>query len=218
MASGQIRELSRAFEIGAHTLRHAVLTSISEEQAQDEIAGSKSWVEDVTGLRCLMFCPPRGQYSARDLQIMRRAGYLGLRSVELNSLDFPRKLSSIMLMPTTVQAHPHGLAAFVRNAIRRAALGNLWRFVAHGRSTEWPELARSLLRRAIGRGGAFHLWGHSWELEEPGQWSRLEDVLKFMNEHASQATLGTNGQICKWMLSCSMNETKCEDERIRGEE
>lgn len=196
MTVPHIRELSRAFEIGAHTLHHAVLTEATDQQAWQEIADSKSWLENGTGLPCLMFCPPKGKYSSRHLNMIRKAGYLGVRSVEMVSLDFPRPKSGLMLLPTTIQAHPHGLLAFARNSLKRAAFGNLWRFVAHGRSTDWPVLARSLLRQALKYGGVFHLWGHSWELQETGQWQRVDEVLRFMGEFASQAPALTNGQLC----------------------
>ena len=201
MTAIQIRELSLAFEIGAHTLHHAVLSRTTDQLAWQEISGSKSWLENITGMPCLMFCPPEGKYSSRHQEMVRRAGYLGLRSVELGSLDFPRRKVGLMLLPTTIQAHPHGFIAFGRNAIKRMAFGNLWRFVANGRSTEWPELARSILREALRYGGLFHLWGHSWELQETGQWQRLDEVLRFMSEFSSRAPSLTNGQICQRSLS-----------------
>ena len=117
MKAAQVRELSRAFEIGAHTLRHVVLTSTTDQQAWQEIIGSKSWVEENTGLPCLMFCPPTGKYSNCHVEMVRRAGYLGLRTVEMVSLDFPRQKSGLMLLPTTIHAYPHSLLAFARNTI-----------------------------------------------------------------------------------------------------
>ena len=123
MKAAQVRELSRAFEIGAHTLRHVVLTSTTDQQAWQEIIGSKSWVEENTGLPCLMFCPPTGKYSNCHVEMVRKAGYLGLRTVEMVSLDFPRQKSGLMLLPTTIHAYPHGLLAFTRNTIKRAAFG-----------------------------------------------------------------------------------------------
>jgi len=208
MTTAQIRELTLAFEIGAHTLHHVVLTGAPAKQACQEIVCSKSWLEDNTGLPCLMFCPPKGKYSGGHLEMVRKAGYLGLRSVELVSLDFPRPKAGIMLLPTTVQAHPHSIFAFGRNAIRRAAFDNLWRYVAHGRSTDWPALAQSLLRRALKCGGVFHLWGHSWELQKTGQWQRLDEVLRFMSGFESQARSLTNGQICRRSSSlASVNKT-----------
>jgi len=201
MTAAQIRELSSVFEIGAHTLHHAVLTRASEQQAWDEIAGSKSWVESNTGMACPMFCAPEGKFSRRHVEMVQRAGYLGLRSVELSSLDFPRWRSGVMLLPTTIQAYPHGPLALARNAIKRMAFENLWRFVTHGRSLEWPILARSFLRQTLSSGGVFHLWGHSWELQETGQWQRLDQTLRFMSEVAEQAPSLTNGQLCRQSLA-----------------
>jgi len=197
MALDQMRELGRDFEIGAHTLDHVILTRAAEQQAWEQIAGSKSWIEDSTGLACLMFCPPQGKYSGRHLEMARRAGYLGLRSVELASLDCPRPKAGLMLMPTSVQAYPHYPLAFFRNAIKRAAFGNLWRYIVCGRSRDWPALAGSLLSRAVEGGGVFHLWGHSWELQQTGQWQRLDEVLGMMSDFAGQALVLTNGQTCQ---------------------
>lgn len=200
MIAPQLRELSLAFEIGAHTVRHIVLTA-TEQQASREITDSKSWVESNTGVPCQMFCPPKGSYGSQHLKMIRKAGYLGLRTVELMSLDFPRREAGILLMPTTIQAHPHGFLTFVRNAAKRAAFGNLWRLIVHGRSADWSTLVQSLLLHAVKFGGVFHLWGHSWEVQETGEWRRLEDVLRFMSWFASQATPLTNGQICQRSLS-----------------
>jgi peptidoglycan/xylan/chitin deacetylase (PgdA/CDA1 family) len=117
MTAAEIRELGRAFELGGHTLHHVVLTSATEQQAGQEIAGSKSWLEDSTGSPCLLFCPPKGRYAGRHLEMIRAAGYLGLRSSEQGSLDFPRRQAGLLLMPTTLQAHPHRLLDLARNAI-----------------------------------------------------------------------------------------------------
>ncbi|MEH2506435.1 hypothetical protein V1290_005246 [Bradyrhizobium sp. AZCC 1578] len=214
MSAAQIRELSLAFEIGAHTLHHAVLTEATEQKAWQEIAGSKSWVESNTGIRCLMFCPPNGKYRNRHLEMVRKAGYLGARNVELLSLDLPRKNAGIMLLPTTIQAYPHGSFAFAKNAVKRMALTNLLRLITHGRSIDWPELTRSLLYESLRCGGMLHLWGHSWELQETDQWRRLDEVLRCMSEFAIQAPSLTNGQICQRALLSSAST----DEVARREE
>lgn len=201
MTAAQTRELSSIFEIGAHTLHHVVLTEESEQQAWREIAGSKSWVEDKTGEPCLTFCAPEGKFSSCHVEMVRRAGFIGLRSVEFPSLDFPRWQSGVLLLPTSIQAYPHRPLAFARNAIKRMAVKNLWRFVTHGPSIEWPELARSFLHQALRSGGVFHLWGHSWELQETGQWNRLDETLRVMSEVLGQAAPLTNGQLCQLSLA-----------------
>jgi peptidoglycan/xylan/chitin deacetylase (PgdA/CDA1 family) len=195
--AAQLRDLSRGFEIGAHTLDHTVLTDAPIERARQEIEGSRLWVEDRTGSRCRMFCPPRGRFSRDHLGIIQRAGFLGLRSVELMSLDPPRAEAGLLIMPTSVQAHAHGPGAYVRNMAKRAAPRNLWLYLLHGRAADWPAMARNLLARVTARGGVFHLWGHSWEIHQAGQWQRLDDALRMMRDCAVQASCRTNGQICE---------------------
>ena len=129
--------------------------------------------------------------------MVQRAGYIGLRTVELLALGFPRPLAGLLQIPTTVQAFPHRRSTLARNAIKRMAFGNIWRCLRHGRATEWPALAESLLSQVVTRGGVFHLWGHSWELEEFDQWQRLESVLRLMGQFTRQAPAVSNGQLCR---------------------
>jgi peptidoglycan-N-acetylglucosamine deacetylase len=128
--------------------------------------------------------------------------------VELLSLAFPRSTAGLLLLPTTVQAQPHGLPAYARNVIKRAAFRNLWLYIAHGRSTDWPTLVRSLLNHALQRGGVFHLWGHSWELQENEQWRRLDEVLRFMGQFSGLALGLTNMQVCQ---RCQLHDVPTEE-------
>lgn len=192
----EIRALSAAYEIGAHTLGHQVLTEVPLARAESEISDSKSWVENVTGANCRMFCPPQGKYGRQHILMAERAGYVGFRSVALLSLDLPQRVGGIMLMPTTIQAHSHDAMAYARNTLKRAALRGIWRFITHGRSRDWPVLARSLACEATTRGGVFHLWGHSWELQDNDQWDRLECTLALLGDLAKNARSLTNGQLC----------------------
>lgn len=197
MTPSQMRELSGAFEIGAHTVGHVVLTGVADDRARAEIVDGKTWLEESTGTGCGLFCPPGGHYAERHLRMIRDAGYLGLRNTELTSLDYPRRHDGLLVMPTTVQAYPHGRGLdFVRNGLKRAAFGNLWRLLVHGRSAEWSVLAQALLRRVLAQGGVFHLWGHSWELTEPAHWERLDAVLRTMSEASRSIPSFTNGQVC----------------------
>jgi len=206
MRAEQVRELSCSFEIGAHTVHHVDLTAATEQKARQEIFDSKAWLEDSTGLPCSMFCPPRGRYSVRHLELIRQAGFLGVRSVELLSLDYPRFQAGLLVVPTTIQAHPHGLAAYAKNTTKRWAWRNLWLYVCHGRRVDWSKLVRSLLPHALQRGGVFHLWGHSWELEETGQWQRLEEVLRFLSQFTGQAPALSNAQVCLDVRARSVSE------------
>jgi peptidoglycan/xylan/chitin deacetylase (PgdA/CDA1 family) len=196
MTTANLRELTRAFEVGAHTVNHVVLTQTTFRQAEMEIVESKRRLEDKTGVPCQLFCPPKGRFHRRHLKLISAAGFLGLRTAEWFSLAYPRPIAGLLQMPTTLQAYPHGVISLAQNSIKRAAFGHLWQFVLHGGNPDWTVLARSFLRSAVNHGGVFHLWGHSWELQKTNQWTRLEEVLRFMSGFLGEATAATNGQIC----------------------
>jgi hypothetical protein len=46
---------------------------------------------------------------------------------------------------------------------------------------KWDEIAKEMFRRVKRQGGVFHLWGHSWQIEEHRDWERLEDVFKYIS-------------------------------------
>ena len=197
MAVPQIQQLSQSFEIGAHTLRHTFLDRVTELTAEREITESKGWIEDITGKPCAMFCPPGGRFDQRHLRLVKAAGYSGLRSVELLSLAQPRRDMGVMILPTTIQAFPHGRSAYFRNTLKRLEAKNLWRYVAYGCPTDWISLADRLLRHTMANGGVFHLWGHSWELEQTGQWHNLEQLLALMGRYAADMPCVSNIDLCE---------------------
>src|SRR5688572_6810536 len=114
MSDTQLRDLASRFEIGAHTLNHVFLTDTTPDIANQEISGSKRWVEDATGQSCSMFCPPAGRYTRQHLPMFTSAGFAGIRSVEFFSLDAPRQRNGLVEMPTTIQAHPQSSLAYAR--------------------------------------------------------------------------------------------------------
>jgi hypothetical protein len=195
MSESQMQDLSQSFEIGAHTLNHVFLNTTDDTNASIEIKVSKTWVQDVTGKPCTMFCPPAGKHTARHLEHVRAAGYAGVRTVELMSLDHPRRVNGLAILPTTMQSHPHGAATYLKNAAKRKSIGNAWNYFAYASKGDWTKAAETMMRRAIATGGVFHLWGHSWEIEQFGQWKNLEHVLRTMGELRHDAECLTNGEV-----------------------
>ena len=53
----------------------AQLQPYNLEEARREIIDSRAWIEDSTDLPCPMFCPPKGRFSRRHLELIRQAGY-----------------------------------------------------------------------------------------------------------------------------------------------
>ena len=196
MSPHHVRELSGDFEIGAHTLDHIFLTDIPFVRADEQIAGSKDWVEQTTGQACTIFCPPAGKFTRQHLKLIKAAEFSAVRSVEYMSLDHPRSLDGLLMIPTTIQARPTAGSAYVRNFTKRFALRNLWLWILHARSPVWADNVRRLLKATLASNGVFHLWGHSWEIQEHHQWDRLEYVFKLMSEIAHKAPCVTNGDLC----------------------
>jgi peptidoglycan/xylan/chitin deacetylase (PgdA/CDA1 family) len=80
MSSGQVRTLCNAgMTIGAHTVSHPILCSISDEAARHEMLVSKSRLEEITGKPVGLFAYPNGKphkdYSRNHVSIAREVGF-----------------------------------------------------------------------------------------------------------------------------------------------
>lgn len=195
MTRGEIRELSSRFEMGAHTLDHCLLDKVADREARKQLSGSRQWIEDVTGKPCHVFCFPRGRYRREQLPLVREAGFEAARTTELLSTELPRRVYGVSLIPTTVQVFPHSRLAYTRNAIKRLSVRNLLRTRALFSARDWLKLAQDLLRATVSRGGVFHVWGHSWEIEKEQQWGRLEALLAIMAANREQVISVTNSEL-----------------------
>ncbi len=73
---------TQGHEIAAHTQTHANLTTISTEQAQQEIAGSRAELlgAGITSVASIAY--PFGAYNPAVQQMVRDAGFIGARGVE----------------------------------------------------------------------------------------------------------------------------------------
>jgi len=119
-----------------------------------------------------------------------------LRTVEMLSIDFresSRRLPSApednedasmarigaaahekpVLLPTTVQAHPHGRLAYLRNI---AADSPPQSYAVPPGRRRTPGHNSPSPRRTAARAAACFTSGSSWEIERTGQWRELEDV------------------------------------------
>jgi glycosyltransferase involved in cell wall biosynthesis/peptidoglycan/xylan/chitin deacetylase (PgdA/CDA1 family) len=196
LSAVQIRDLSSAFEIGAHTLHHLVLTTLPSDRARAEIVQSKARLEEITGKRCKVFCFPKGRYASAHVEMLGEAGFTGARTVELLSFNRPRAENGIAIMPTTLQAYPNPAFTYVRNAAKRFRFKAVGSLLLHSHGTDWAATALALLDHAQESGGVFHLWGHSWEIEEYQQWQALDRVLAAMAEYNRPANCVANSELC----------------------
>lgn len=76
MGEAELRELrSGGHEIGSHAVSHELLTDLPDHQLESEIAGSKDTLEAMVGGPIRSFCYPNGNWDARCVSVVRRAGY-----------------------------------------------------------------------------------------------------------------------------------------------
>jgi peptidoglycan-N-acetylglucosamine deacetylase len=192
MSPAQIRELSDAFEIGAHTLNHISLSGLTDSEAWEEISGSKKWLEDTTGKRGVSFCYPRGRFNSSTPHLIKEAGFLGARTCFFNLHSFP---SDPFLWGVSTHAYSHSKAIQLRHAILEANYAGMWNFMRTYRgATDWQRHFLYALDHVERYGGIAHLYLHSWEIDEMRQWDRLGTIFGLISERTSFTSV-TNGTL-----------------------
>jgi peptidoglycan/xylan/chitin deacetylase (PgdA/CDA1 family) len=91
----EIRDMANSdlFSFGAQSRTHPILPKLSDEDAWEEIAGSKRDLEERLGGSVSGFCYPGGLFRDRELEYVRRAGYaVGLTCEPgVNTKEQPRE-------------------------------------------------------------------------------------------------------------------------------
>ena len=76
MTWDQLRDAAgRGVTIGSHTINHAHLPALSDEELERELGESRARVEDELGRPCTLFAYPYGEHDARVRAAVQRAGY-----------------------------------------------------------------------------------------------------------------------------------------------
>lgn len=188
----EIKRLADRFEVGGHSVDHVVLTPLGEREATRQIEENKAWLENVTGRSVRGFCYVRGRYNRQIKAIVQRAGFDYARTVENLCATIG---SDPFEVPTTIQLFPHPKSVYVRNFAKGRLEGArahlLWAALASPRLEQRAERLMGICRQA---GGYFHLWGHSWEVEELNLWDALETLLRQFAAEAGRTAFATNHQ------------------------
>jgi peptidoglycan/xylan/chitin deacetylase (PgdA/CDA1 family) len=71
----QIEEMKRYINMQSHTLFHPILPKCDDDEAKEEIFKSKQILEKEYGLNINAISYPNGDYSDRDIQLSKDAGY-----------------------------------------------------------------------------------------------------------------------------------------------
>ncbi len=135
--------MARGHRVHSHSRTHPVLSSLESVRIDEEVAGSKSELEALTGAPVAYFSIPGGAYDSRVVDAARRAGYRRvLSSIEgYNESDdsafllkrfTPRSYTSAAFV-RTVCLHPDytrrrlALKRFTLSSVRRVLGGGYGR-------------------------------------------------------------------------------------------
>lgn len=181
-AHAEIIELNVHHEVGAHTLTHVSLDSVSINEAEAEIEGSKLYLERLLGHEIGMFCYPYGRYNRKIKEIVKNSGFSGARTCNVGSFALPTDPYELQ---TTLCASNGSLRGTLEIAVR---------FKTPRMLLNWESRAKLLFDHFLNEGGIYHLWGHSWEIDKKNDWGRLERVLQYISgKHGIEYR--TNGEI-----------------------
>lgn len=177
-------------EIGSHTLSHRLLTEIPQNEVAAELIDSKKRLEDILGHSIEAISFPLGYHNDLILQTWKQAGYRLGRTTKAFQTDTSFDPA---LMPITVEFYRYSRTAIARHAARDFNLSGLLRWASAGFSNEPLYLARHFFDRVAAQGGIFHLTARSWEIEEFGLWSELEDLFGHIASHSEIEPLTNTG-------------------------
>lgn len=171
------------FEIGSHTVNHSNLADMDIEQASKEIKESKTKLSELIQKDVKSFCYPFGKYSEPIVQLVRSAGYENARTTQpfVVSKEEIKRMGSFKI---GCSLHARKRPILVKKAIIKDAylLKRPWTIPLMNKFSKWNLLAKSLFDRAYNNNGVFHLWGHSWEIEQNGDWAILEEVFSYISK------------------------------------
>jgi peptidoglycan-N-acetylglucosamine deacetylase len=191
MSEKDMADLSRSFEVGGHPINHIRLYKNRAEDYLNEIQGCYHWINNITGITPISFCFPGGVFNDLAIRHAKIAGFKILRTTELLSVG---KLSNNGLMPTTLQVFEHTKYTYVKHLVKRGRIGNMIMWLKNNPPSDILKLTDYYLDNVNANNGCFHLWGHSWEIEQENLWDKLEMLLQHLT-HRSDFTSVTNGEL-----------------------
>lgn len=79
----EMREMVECVDFQPHTQFHPILPNCNDIESNKEIHGSKADLEELLGKACLHFSYPNGDYSERELEIVKACGFRSARTSDI---------------------------------------------------------------------------------------------------------------------------------------
>ncbi|MDE0317893.1 MAG: polysaccharide deacetylase family protein [Candidatus Poribacteria bacterium] len=96
----EMKEMMQDVDFQPHTQFHPILPHCTETECKQEILGSKMDLEKYLGIECLHFSYPNGDYTEREIEIVKAGGFRSARTTDLgwNGINTsPYKLQAISI-------------------------------------------------------------------------------------------------------------------------
>ena len=184
------------FEIGSHTLTHPTLNRLNYNELISEIKDSKKQLEEIIKKNVVSFCYPKGRFNKKISQILNAEGYKLARTTSLfhTNINF-----NPYFMPTTFHFSKRSYLSYLKQGVRELNFVGLYKWLLTYRLKMDPlKLSLKILDHLSKTGGYFHIWGHSWEIEEKNLWKDLEKFFFEINKRKNIVYL-TNYEVIKYL-------------------
>lgn len=79
----EIREMTASVDFQPHTRFHPILPRCTETVCREEVCGSKADLETLLERECSHFSYPNGDYTGREIQLVKRAGFASARTTDI---------------------------------------------------------------------------------------------------------------------------------------
>lgn len=170
---------NKSIEIGGHTLNHIPLPYLSEKTATKELIESKKILENACRKKIVSFSYPNGDFNKESSKIIKKTGYLLARTTTSFYADLGKNR---YFMPVSFQFYPHNIFTHLRHGFKEKNFYGILRWLVRFKGqTNLSNLAELFFEEIENKGGVFHIWGHSWEIDKYSLWSELEDVFKLIS-------------------------------------
>ena len=94
----EMQAMAKDVDFQPHTQFHPILPRCTETECRQEILGSKTDLETLLGIECSHFSYPNGDYTEREMEIVKAGGFRSARTTDIgwNTLDTsPYRLKAI---------------------------------------------------------------------------------------------------------------------------
>ena len=85
-----------------------------------------------------------------------------------------------------MQLYPHKPLVFFKNLVRYPDIKKIPIVLSRFSEKNYWRFAEKTISDSIQTDKTFHLWGHSWEIDDNNLWSNLEDLLKILSSVATK--------------------------------